>query len=288
MSPMLNFLHVALDYKSLGLSPTLFTIDPFQLLGFEIGPLALRWYSLSYIAGILVAWWLLGKMAKASQSPYTKPQIDDFITWATLGIILGGRTAYVLFYNPSQYLADPLAVFRLWDGGMSFHGGVIGVVLAVFLTARAQKINGLRLLDYVATVTPVGMFFGRLANFVNGELWGRTTNARWGIIFPGAGPEPRHPSQLYEAGLEGLLLFVILYTLFWRTDARLHPGRLAGCFGVGMALFRMFVEQFREPDAQLGILSTGLTMGQTLSLPLLLCGAYLLATSGRRTVAAAR
>jgi len=269
---MLEFMHIALDYTTLGLSP----------VALELGPLTLRWYSLAYIAGILFAWWYLIRMIAAGDAPYTKPQVDDFITWATLGVILGGRTAYVLFYDWPKFANDPLSIFKLWEGGMSFHGGAAGVILAVWLYARSQKINTLRLLDYVAVVSPVGLFFGRLANFVNGELWGRATDARWGIIFPGAGPLPRHPSQLYEALLEGLLLFIILSLLFWKTPARRYPGLLAGVFGVGYGLMRLIVEMFREPDVQLGTLSTGLTMGQTLSLPLFIAGAWLIATSRRR------
>jgi phosphatidylglycerol:prolipoprotein diacylglycerol transferase len=264
-------------WESLGLDP----------VALELGPLVLRWYSLAYILGILAAWWLLTRMVRRPASPMTARHVDDLVTWATLGVILGGRLGYVLFYNPAQYLADPLSALKLWEGGMAFHGGLAGVMLAIFLYSRAQAIQPIRVLDYVAVVTPIGLLLGRLANFVNGELWGRPTDGTWGVIFPDAGPEPRHPSQLYEAALEGLLLLVLLSALFWLTDARKRPGLLAGLFGLGYGLSRFLVEYFREPDAQLGILMTGLTMGQTLSLPLIFGGLWLIWTSGRRAPAGA-
>jgi phosphatidylglycerol:prolipoprotein diacylglycerol transferase len=259
-------LQIAVDFTALSLSPVLF----------EIGPFALRWYSLAYIAAILIGWWQLGRMIRLPQPVMTSEQLDSFITWATLGVILGGRLGYVLFYNLDQYIADPLGVLRLWDGGMSFHGGCVGVILACFGFGLANKISGLRVLDHVATVTPWGLLFGRLANFVNGELWGRPTGSDWGVIFPGAGPEPRYPSQLFEAALEGAVLLVVLQFLFWKTGSRLRPGLLSGVFGIGYGVSRFVVEYFREPDRQLGVLSTGLTMGQTLTLPLIVAGLALL------------
>lgn len=268
-------LMAAVDFKTLPVRPDAFTIPAFQLLGSEWGPFALRWYSLAYITGIAGGWWLLTRMIRRPGAPLSEKQLDDFITWATLGVIGGGRIGYVLFYNPDKYMADPMEILRLWDGGMSFHGGAAGVIVACFLHGWAARFNGLRLLDYVATVTPLGLGLGRLANFANGELWGRPTGTDWGIIFPDAGPEPRYPSQLYEAGLEGGVLFALLTLLFWFTPARLRPGLLSGVFGVGYGLSRYIVENYREPDRQLGILSSGLTMGQTLSLPLIL-GAVLL------------
>ncbi len=272
----MEFFQTPVEWASLGLDP----------VAVQIGPLALRWYSLSYICGILAAWWLLLQMVKRPGSPITGKQVDDLITWATLGVILGGRLGYVLFYNPGQFIADPLSIVKLWEGGMAFHGGLAGVVVAMLLYARSQGIPALRVLDYVAAVSPVGLFLGRLANFVNGELWGRPTDGTWGIIFPDAGPEPRHPSQLYEAALEGLLLLVILSALFWLTDSRRKPGLLGGVFLAGYGLSRFVIEYFREPDHQLGVLSFGLTMGQTLSLPLIGFGLYLLATFKRRETVA--
>ena len=270
---MLDTLQIAVDFATLPVRPEVFSIGPFG----EWGPFALRWYSLSYIAAIVIGWWLLAKMIKAPGSPMDAEQVDSFITWATLGVIIGGRLGYVLFYNPAQYAADPLSILRLWDGGMSFHGGAFGVIVGCLGFGWANKVSGLRVLDYVATVSPVGLGLGRLANFVKGELWGRPTGSDWGVIFPGAGPEPRYPSQLFEAALEGALLLVIMTWLFWRTPARFRPGLLAGVFGVGYGLSRFAVENYREPDRQLGFLSTGLTMGQTLTLPMIIVGLTLVA-----------
>lgn len=259
-------LHIVVDFATLPLRPEVFSIGGF----------ALRWYSLSYIFAILGGWWLLAKMIKRPGAPMTSTQLDSFITWATFGVILGGRIGYVIFYNPAKYLADPLAILRLWDGGMSSHGGIAGVIIGCIGFGIANKVSGLRTLDYVATVSPLGLGLGRLANFVNGELWGRPTGTNWGVIFPDAGPEPRYPSQLFEFALEGVLLFSVMTMLFWGTGARLRPGLLAGVFGVGYGVSRVLVENFREPDRQLGFLSTGLTMGQTLTLPMIVIGIVLI------------
>jgi phosphatidylglycerol:prolipoprotein diacylglycerol transferase len=209
---------------------------------------------------------------------------DDMVFYATLGILIGGRTAYVLFYKPSL-LIHPLNALKLWEGGMSFHGGVIGVTVGILYLSWKNKLNWLRVHDYVACCVPFGLFFGRIANFVNGELWGRVTDVPWAIVFPGAyaGGLPRHPSQLYEAALEGIVLFSVLAWFFWKTKARYEPGKLVGIFLVGYGLARFTVEFFREPDEGLGTLSWGLTMGQTLTLPMLIGGAWLIVTAkGRR------
>jgi phosphatidylglycerol:prolipoprotein diacylglycerol transferase len=277
MKRRMSFFQTPVEWASLGLDP----------VAIQLGPLALRWYSLAYIGGILAAWALLLQMVKRPGSPMTRSQVDDLITWCTLGVIAGGRLGYVIFYNPGQYLANPLDLFKLWEGGMAFHGGLAGVLIAILLYARSQRLSALRILDYVAVVTPIGLLLGRMANFVNGELWGRPTDGTWGLIFPDAGPEPRHPSQLYEAALEGALLLIVLSWLFWRTDARLKPGLLAGLFATGYGLSRFAIEFFREPDAHLGVLAMGLTMGQLLSLPMILGGLYLIATAGRRNAAVA-
>ena len=280
---MLDGLQIAVDFANLPLRPDVFTIPAFEALGMTLGPFALRWYSLSYIAAIVLGWWLLLRMIKRPGSPMTAENVDNFITWATLGVIIGGRLGYVLFYNPAQYAANPMEILRVWDGGMSFHGGAFGVIVGCFGFGWANKVSGLRVLDYVATVSPLGLGLGRLANFVNGELWGRPTGSDWGVIFPGAGPEPRYPSQLFEAGLEGAVLLAIMSFLFWRTEARFRPGLLAGVFGVGYGLSRYLIENYREPDRQLGFLSTGLTMGQTLTLPMILVGLVLIGLAlGRR------
>jgi phosphatidylglycerol:prolipoprotein diacylglycerol transferase len=267
-----------LSYTDLHLSP----------VWFNLGPFPIRWYGIAYMAGILIGWWYLTKLIEQPGAPMARRHADDFVFYATIGIILGGRIFYVLFYDPWM-LKEPWQAFRLWDGGMSFHGGALGVVAAIWWLARRNGLSMLRFIDYVACCGPFGLFFGRLANFVNGELWGRPTDEPWGIIFPhtvGVGlPEPaRHPSQLYEAGLEGLLLFAVLAFLFWRTDARYKPGLLLGVFLVGYGASRFFVEFFREPDAQLGILPWGLSMGQTLSAPMVFVGLWFILTAGRRRV----
>lgn len=263
-----------IQFTDLHLSPVLLHIGPFQI----------RWYSLAYIAGILVGWWYLTKLIDQPGAPMARRHADDFIFYATLGIILGGRLAYVIFYDPIPMLTHPIQIIKLWDGGMSFHGGAFGVVIATWWLAKRNGLSMLRFLDYVACCGPFGLFFGRLANFVNGELWGRPTDVPWAIVFPGAGPEPRHPSQLYEAGLEGILMFAVLSFLFWRTDARYKPGLLLGVFLIEYGLSRFIVEFFREPDRQLGLLPWGLSMGQTLSLPMIFVGIwFILTANGRKT-----
>ncbi|HEY5721042.1 MAG TPA: prolipoprotein diacylglyceryl transferase [Allosphingosinicella sp.] len=264
----------AIHYNDLGIGPVIF----------QVGGFALRWYSIAYLAGILIGWWYLLKLIERPGAPMARRHADDMVFYATLGIILGGRLGYVLFYKPAYYFSEPLQILRLWDGGMSFHGGVIGTSLGIFYLARKNGLNWLRIHDYVACAVPFGLFFGRLANFVNAELWGRQTDVPWGVVFPDGGPLPRHPSQLYEAGLEGIVLFLILWFLFWRTDARYYPGRLVGWFLLGYGVSRFIVEFWREPDQHLvGFAqSTGLHMGQWLSVPMILAGAWFIATSGKR------
>lgn len=255
-------------------------LDPILV---ELGPIKIRWYSLAYLGGILIGWWYLLKLIDRPGAPMARRHADDLVFYATLGVILGGRLGYVLFYRPEVYLADPLQILRIWDGGMSFHGGVIGVTLGILWLARKHGLQWLRIHDYVACCTPFGLFFGRLANFVNAELWGRPTDVPWAIVFPNGGDLPRHPSQLYEAGLEGLLLFAILWLLFWKTDARYQPGKLVGTFLLVYGLSRFLVELVRQPDVGLEHLPWGLTMGQTLTVPMILGGAWLIATAkGRR------
>ena len=246
----------------------------------HIGPFAIRWYALAYIAGILIGWVyakaiLRSPRAWGGEAPISSVQFDDFVLWVTLGIILGGRIGYVLFYNLPHFLEHPLEIIELWKGGMSFHGGFVGCVLAVVLFARRREISILSLGDVTCAVAPIGLFFGRLANFINGELWGRPSEMPWAIVFPGAGPEPRHPSQLYEALLEGVVLFVVL-ALFVRFGALKRPGLILGAFALFYGLARSFSEFFREPDAQLGFLWGGLTMGMLLSLPMILGGALII------------
>jgi phosphatidylglycerol:prolipoprotein diacylglycerol transferase len=271
---VLDHARIALDWTSLGLSPVLFEFHGF----------ALRWYSLAYIGGILGGWWYLGRLVDQPDAPMTRAHADALITWATLGIILGGRVGYVLFYDFAKFAADPIAIFRLWEGGMSFHGGAIGFTIAIFLFARANRLQGLRICDYVACVAPLGQGLGRLANFVNGELWGRVTGSTWGIVFPGGGPLPRYPSQLFEFAGEGLLLLLVLGWMFWRTSARLYPGLLVGVATFGFGLIRFCIEFFREPDVQVGYLMFGLTMGQWLCAPRVLLGLWLIWSSRSRSI----
>ena len=247
-------------------------IDPVAV---EIGPLAIRWYALAYVAGILVGWRYMVVLARRSPAGVGPGDVDDFVLWATLGIVLGGRLGYVLFYRPGDYLADPLSAFALWQGGMSFHGGLCGVVLAAVVFAWRRGIPWLALGDLVGAAAPIGLFFGRLANFVNGELYGRPTTAPWGMVFPGAGAAPRHPSQLYEAALEGLVLFAVCAAVVFLLRGLERTGLVGGVFLAGYAVARMMAELFRQPDAHLGFLIGGATMGQLLSLPVLVCGLWL-------------
>lgn len=248
-------------------------IDPILV---KLGPLAIRWYGLAYIFGLVLGWYYILHLIKARASVVTRRDVDDFIMWATIGMILGGRAGFVLFYDAPRYMARPNEILHVWEGGMSFHGGLIGVTLAMILFARSRKIPLFHFTDLVACAAPLGLFLGRLANFINGELWGRTTDVPWAMIFPYAGLTPRHPSQLYEAGLEGVALFALLWILFHKTAAREKPGLLTGVFLVGYSLARMIVELFREPDEQLGFLFGQLTMGQLLSAPMFLLGLYLI------------
>jgi phosphatidylglycerol:prolipoprotein diacylglycerol transferase len=252
--------------------------------GIDLGFFTLRFYSLAYLAGIVLGYWHLTRMIKAPGAPMAQRHADDLFFYCTLGIIIGGRLGYATFYTggdtglPSLW-AQPTELLKLWNGGMSFHGGLVGVVLALAWVSWRGGLNLLRMADYVAVCVPFGMLFGRLANFVNGELWGRVagSDVPWAMVFPGAGPLPRHPSQLYEALLEGAVLIVVLLWLFWRTRARYRTGLLVGVFTVGIGLGRFTAEFFREPDAQLQefAMRTGLSMGQWLTVPLILLGLIL-------------
>ncbi len=251
-------------------------IDP---VAFAIGPLTVRWYALAYIAGILLGWRILARSIHRFPANAKSSDVADFVIWAILGIILGGRIGYLLFYGHQVLLQDPLSAFAIWQGGMSFHGGLAGSALAAWIFCRTRGIRFAAFCDATASVIPLGLLFGRLANFVNGELWGRTTDLPWGMIFPSAGPDPRHPSQLYEAALEGLVLFVLLQWLARRTPIAERPGALTGIFLVGYASARILVEFVREPDRHLGYLAGSLTMGMILSLPILAIG-FILAARG--------
>lgn len=253
-------------------------IDP---VIFSIGPLSVHWYGLAYVAGILIGW-LYARRLIASPAlwrndtpPMTKQQLDDFLLWAAAGVVLGGRIGYVLFYDFAAVSADPLRAFAITKGGMSFHGGLTGTTIAMILFARRHSLSIWSLFDTIATVVPIGLFFGRIANFINGELWGRLSDAPWAVVFPTGGPFARHPSQLYEAGLEGIVLLIVAAIAVYAFKALKTPGTVTGIFVIGYALSRIFVEFFREPDAQLGYLAFGwLTMGMVLSLPMAALGIW--------------
>ncbi|MBL4601022.1 MAG: prolipoprotein diacylglyceryl transferase [Rhizobiaceae bacterium] len=260
-------------------------IDPIAL---SLGPLQVHWYGLAYVAGILFAWWWARKLVSTpslwtkDKSPITQDQIDDFLIWAVIGIILGGRLGYVLFYDLSTYLADPLQITALWNGGMSFHGALLGSIIAIILFARKRSIKLFSLFDVISASVGIGIFLGRIANFINAELFGRPTTVSWGIVFPGGGPEPRHPSQLYEGILEGLILFLIMAFLTYGLRKLKTPGFIAGAFISWYAISRIFVEFFRLPDAHIGYLAGGwLTMGMVLSLPLLAVGLWFMQRASR-------
>jgi len=272
-----------------GIAFTDLNLSPVAL---DLGVFQLRWYSLAYLAGIFLGYWYLLKLLKQPGAPMARRHADDLVFYASLGIILGGRLGYVLFYNLPHYLENPLDILKLWDGGMSFHGGVIGTSLGILYLARREGLQWLRIHDYVACCVPFGLLFGRLANFVNAELWGAPTTVPWGVRFPEVvsglqvlGP-PRHPSQLYEALLEGVVLMIILGLMFWRSKARYEPGKLVGAFIFFYGIFRFAVEFVREPDSQLTEFAeaTGLHMGQWLTLPMIAGGLYLMATAKKRRV----
>ena len=250
-------------------------IDP---IAFSIGPLAVRWYGLMYLLGFAAGWWLGVHRIRKGMAPITRQQFDDLLFMAVLGVILGGRLGYVLFYKPAHYAAHPLEIFAVWQGGMSFHGGLLGVALAMAFAARRHRVDFLRLVDFIAPLCPLGIAAGRLGNFINGELYGRVTDLPWGMVFRHAGDAPRHPSQLYQFALEGLALFVLL----WWFSAKPRPrGQVSALFLIGYGAFRFIAEFGREPDAFLGLLAFGLSMGQWLCIPMIAGGILLYAWSRR-------
>jgi phosphatidylglycerol:prolipoprotein diacylglycerol transferase len=241
-------------------------IDP---IIFQVGPLAVRWYGMMYLLGFVFSYICMRQVLKWRNFNFTPDDISDMLFYAVFGVILGGRLGYVIFYNPVYYFQHPLDIPAIWQGGMSFHGGFLGVVVALLLYGKRRNKQTLEIGDLIAVGTPIGLFFGRIGNFINAELWGRTTDVPWGIVFPGAGPLPRHPSQLYEACLEGLVLFAVLLFLHWR---RVSKGVVMFAFVSGYGLARFIVEFFREPDAHIGFLPGHVTMGQLLSLPMFVVG----------------
>jgi phosphatidylglycerol:prolipoprotein diacylglycerol transferase len=250
-------------------------IDP---IAFSVGPLAVRWYGLMYLAGFAAGWWLGVRRIAKGQAPITRAQLDDLLFLIVLGVILGGRLGYVLFYKPGYYAAHPLEIFYIWQGGMSFHGGLLGVMLAMVFAARRHGVDWLRLMDFIAPLCPLGFAAGRLGNFINAELPGRVTDLPWGMVFPGAGDAPRHPSQLYQFALEGVVLFIFLW---WFSSKPRPRGEVSAMFLLGYGVLRFIAEFGREPDSFIGYLALGLTMGQWLCLAMIAGGAALFAWSRR-------
>ena len=253
-------------------------IDPVL---FSVGPLSVHWYGIGYVIGILFAWWYGKKLVNNARlwpnnnAPMDPLALDDFVLWAALGVVIGGRLGYVLFYNFGFYISNPLEIPAVWDGGMSFHGGILGTTVAMILFARKRGIPVWSMFDTIAAGVPIGLGVVRIANFINSELWGRVSDVSWAVYFPNGGPLPRHPSQLYEAALEGFVLFFVLALLIWKGNKLKAPGFIAGAFVAGYGLSRILVEFFREPDAQLGYLVGGwMTMGMVLSVPMVLLGAW--------------
>ncbi|MDY0883889.1 prolipoprotein diacylglyceryl transferase [Dongia soli] len=251
-----------------------FVFPDFNPVALSLGPLDIRWYALSYIAGILLGWWYCVKLISLPPRRVKREQFDDLVTWIVVGIILGGRLGQVLLWAPGYYFRHPLEIVMIWKGGMAFHGGLIGVILAMYFYGRRQKLGFFTLSDIVACGTPIGLCLGRIANFINGELWGRITDVPWAVIFPNAGPEPRHPSQLYEALLEGVLLFLLMHVSSRKQWIRERTGTLSGIFLIGYAIARSISEIFREPEVNLGA-NAATTWGQILCIPMILFGLYL-------------
>lgn len=243
---------------------------------FSVGPIVIRWYSMAYLVGIISAWLLIRRNVKQNNIPLTKDNIEDLVFDVTLGIILGGRLGYVIFYGTSMFWENPLQILAIWNGGMSFHGGIAGVIIALWYFSYQVKMPFLKVTDLVVLYVPIGIFLGRLANFINDELWGRVTDVAWAVRFPNGGYLPRHPSQIYEALAEGVLMFIILNWLWRYKWVRERVGFVSGLFAIMYALMRISMEQFREPDAQLGFFFKYITMGQMLSIPLLIAGVYVI------------
>ena len=261
-------------------------IDPVFL---HLGPVEIHWYGLAYVAGILFGWWYARRLVSNEslwgnrQSPISPADLDDFLTWAVIGIIVGGRIGHVLFYDLAAYLENPLRIFMIWTGGMSFHGGLAGTIIAMILFARSRGFSAFSLFDVIAACVGPGILFGRIANFINQELWGKVSDLPWAVVFPAAGPQPRHPSQLYEGLLEGLVLFLVLRFLTHRMLKLQNPGFVAGAFVAWYGLCRILIEFVRLPDPQLGYLAFGwLTMGMVLSLPMIALGLWAMKTSSHR------
>lgn len=254
----------------------MFNFPSINPIAFNIGPLSVTWYSLSYVMGIICGWIYLNRLISTNkESKITKNNIDDFVSWAIIGIVIGGRLGYVLIYDPARYLSSPVDILKTYEGGMSFHGGIIGLIISAIIFCKINKIPFLNFLDVVSIVAPIGLFLGRIANFINAELYGRITDVPWAFVFPGSDELPRHPSQLYEAFLEGIVLFIV-QRYAYSTSAKNKPGYLTGQFLILYSVFRILIEFFREPDFKVGYLAYYFTMGQVLCVPMLLIGVILI------------
>lgn len=254
------------------------SIDPVML---SLGPIDIRWYGMSYVAGILLGWWYCLRLIKKYDTPFKTEDIDAYILWILGGVVIGGRLGMVLFYAPGYYFSSPEKIFMTWQGGMSFHGGVVGAVLATWLFARSRSLSFLRLSDLLVGVTPIGLFLGRIANFINQEMYGKVTDVPWGVMFPQGGYLPRHPTQLYEAIGEGVGLFLLMAWAWSRPDFRNQPGRIGGAFFAGYGIIRFAIEPFREVGDHLGAIVLGMTTGQWLSIPMILIGTYYVFFNGK-------
>ena len=250
-------------------------LPEFNKFAFQFGGFGIRWYAIAYLVGLLAGWYLLRREASQVGSPLRLETIDNLLNYVLFGVIVGGRLGYILFYNSAYYLAHPLAMLRIWEGGMAFHGALLGVAIAILIMAKRHHLPFFLLTDRIALVVPIGLFFGRLSNFINGELYGRATNLPWAMVFPNSDGQPRHPSQLYEAGLEGLLLGIIMLIL-WRRGWLQQHGRVTGMLLTGYGVARSMIEFVREPDAQIGLLFDSVSMGQLLSVPMIIFGVYLI------------
>ena len=251
---------------------------------FSVGSLAVSWYSLAYVVGIIFGWYYANKLILLHPLGISKKHTENFVSWAIIAIIIGGRLGYVLFYDPTKYLSNPIEILKTYEGGMSFHGGIFGIGLAAYLYCRKNHLSFLSFSDILAIVAPIGLFLGRLANFINGELYGRQTDISWAVIFPYSDGFPRHPSQLYEAFLEGFILFFIMLYFAYRRKSLQNPGRMSGIFLICYSVFRAFVEFFREPDIKIGFISKYFTLGQLLCIPMIFLGSYLLIRSTKHII----
>jgi len=258
------------------INPIILSIGPVSIREFTLGPLNIHWYSLAYVFGVLIGWFYANKIIEKSDTNITKKNIEDFISWAIIGVIIGGRLGYIVFYDPVKYLSTPISILKTYEGGMSFHGGLAGLIISAYLFCRIYKLNFINFIDILAAVGPIGLFLGRIANFINGELYGRITDVPWAMVFPDSDMQPRHPSQLYEGFFEGAVLFLILFIGIFKYKTLRIPSLNSSIFLILYSIFRITIEMLREPGDYINLFFIEMTTGQALSLPILLWGIYLL------------